>query len=247
MSYHAATLDLLLTQPHRSTKAIEGLDEAEQRLGVGMPPSLREWYSNTDAVAILAKHSNDDPPIPVHEFAILDTLSGPVLPIRREDQGVCTWAVALDGSDDPPVLLDDDLDGGHWRQVSPTFSAYVRACVRDYRVVVGRPALVAAQNGPVSPRAIESLRRSLIEREATFVWPGDPTYRFEGAGFGVLVWSSQDQANWFVGATDLACLVTALRLIWELDMVGPKLYDCSELGWRALARVKSDIASGDSS
>ena len=120
------------------------LAAAEDRLKVRLPASLREWYSNPEADSILKQHSNSDPPIPVREFAVEKSPLGPLLPIRSENQGVCTWAVALDGSDDPPVFIDVDSRGTEWQRVATTFSAHVRPCVWDHRIVLGRPALVAA-------------------------------------------------------------------------------------------------------
>jgi len=43
-----------------------------------------------------------------------------LVPIRHENQGVCVWAVELDGSDNPPVWVDVDSNGRRgtpWRQV----------------------------------------------------------------------------------------------------------------------------------
>ncbi len=72
-----------------------------QRLGIRLPASVREWYSYRNALPVLAAHSNEDSPIPVQEIAVLETAAGRLIPIRRENQGVCTWAILLDGSEDP--------------------------------------------------------------------------------------------------------------------------------------------------
>jgi len=39
-----------------------------------LPPSAREWYSYESALPILAAHSNDDPPIPVQEFSLIELI-----------------------------------------------------------------------------------------------------------------------------------------------------------------------------
>ena len=114
-SFHRATFELLGTEPQTSTAAIGELERTERRLGIRLPPSIREWYSNDGALPILAAHSNDDPPIPVQEFSFTESTAGRLIPIRHENQGVCTWAILLDGSDDPPVLVEVDSDGIMWQ------------------------------------------------------------------------------------------------------------------------------------
>ena len=79
--------------------------EAEKRLGFRLPASVRESYSIKDAIDILAKYSNQDPPILLKEFAVTEWNSLRLLPFKYENQGVCTWSVVLDGSDDPPVYV----------------------------------------------------------------------------------------------------------------------------------------------
>src|SRR5438105_2116871 len=110
-SFHAATFRLLGIEPRVSRAAISEIEYAEQRLGIRFPTSVREWYSSSNALAILAQHSNDDPPIPIHEFALVQWHSHLLLPFRVENQGVCVWSILLDGSEDPPVSVDVDSNG----------------------------------------------------------------------------------------------------------------------------------------
>lgn len=240
-SFHDATFELLGTRPRISTAALGELDATERSLGVRLPPAVREWYSYEGALAILAIHSNDDPPIPVAEFALDESTDGRLIPIRWENQGVCTWAILLDGSDDPPVLVDVDSEGTEWRPQAPRFSTYVYACVWDYQVVLRRPGLVAAQNGPISPQALRALASLFDEQPRTSGWPGDAQYRFAGRRHGVLIRSSEGQADWFVGADDGPSLEAALRLVWDLDGVGRSSYDCSEIGREVLARLRTEV------
>src|SRR6266850_2497412 len=115
MSYHTATFRLLNSEPKTSIAAEVAVQEVESRLGHSLPSSVREWYTGEDAIQILAEHSNQDPPIAVQDFAVIERQSRRLLPIRRENQGVCTWAIVLDGSEDPPVYVDVDSDGKEWR------------------------------------------------------------------------------------------------------------------------------------
>ena len=189
---------------------------------------------------VLATHSNEDPPIPVREFSLDESTAGPLIPIRWENQGVCTWAILLDGSDDPPVMVDVDSDGTAWQPLAQKFSTYVYTCVWDYRIVMRQPALVQAQNGPLSPQALRALQGLFEERPRTSGWPGSAQYRFAGTQHGVLIWSTEDQqADWFVGAADVTSLESALRLVWDLDGVGESFYDGS-----GIARVDPGQAQG---
>ncbi len=205
-----------------------------------LPPSVREWYSYESALSVLAEHSNGDPPIPVLEFALTESTVGRLIPIRWENQGVCTWAIFLDGSDDPPVFVDVDSDGTEWQLLARKFSTYVYTCVWDYAVVLGRPGLVQAQNGPISSHALKALAGSFDDRPRTFGWPGSVQYRFAGSRHGVLIWSTEGQsADWFVGAADASSLESALHIVWDLDGVGKSFYDCSDIAKEVLAKLKA--------
>src|SRR6516162_5986749 len=149
-SFHSATFRLLRSEPHVSSAARSTVESAECRLGFRLPPSVGEWYCNEKAIDILAKYSNQDPPIPLEEFAVTEWNSLRLQPFKYENQGVCKWAISLDGSDDPPVYLDVDTDGKQWNMQAPTFSAYLYSCVWDYASVMYQPALVQAQNATLS-------------------------------------------------------------------------------------------------
>jgi hypothetical protein len=240
-SFHRATFELLGTQPRTSTAALGELERTEQRLGMRLPRSVSEWYSYDGALPTLAAHSNDDPPIPVQQFFITESTAGRLIPIRWENQGVCTWAILLDGSDDPPVLVDVDSNGTVWQPLADQFSTYIYTCVWDYHVVLRQPALVQAQNGPLSPQALQACQRLFNERPRTVGWPGSAQYRFDGGQHGILIWTTEaQQADWFVGAADANSLESALRLVWHLDGVGESFYDCSKIAKVILARLKSD-------
>ncbi len=238
MSYHTATFRLLNSEPRTSTQMRAAVQEAEGRLGFSLPASVREWYTCEDAVRILADHSNQDPPVEVRDFTIIDRQSRRLLPIRHENQGVCTWAIALDGSEDPPVFVEVDSGGKEWQPQAPSFSAYVYSCVWDYRHVFGRPALVQAQNGTLSRAALDGLRAAFTEEFQTEGWPGDAQYRFTNGRAAILIWSAERQADWFIASSDAATLESALLVVWDLDTVGESLYACSQIGKAVLEKIK---------
>ena len=55
----------------------------------------------------------------------------------------------------------------------------------------------------------------------------------------MLIWSSNGQADWFIAADDAASLEEALRAVWNIDGVGQRLYECSEIGSGVLARLEA--------
>lgn len=239
-SFHGATFDLLGIQPRVRTIAVEEIESAERSLGTRLPASVWEWYSYDGALAILAEHSNADPPVPLSEFELTESMVGRLIPIRHENQGVCTWAILLDGSEDPPVYVDDDSNGTGWQRLAPKFSTYVWTCVWDYHVVLGQPALVQAQNGPITAQALQSLGAVFVEQPRTFGWPGSVQYRFAGSQHGVLIWSTTDEsADWFVGAADVRSLHAALRVVWDLDGVGKAFYECCEMAGEVLRKLQA--------
>ena len=239
MTYHGKTFGLLKAKPVLSPVAETAIAETEKRLGIAFPPSLHEWYACRDAIEILAAHSNQDPPIAIDAFAIIDWQSRRLLPFRYENQGVCTWAIVLDGSDDPPVCVDVDSVGKNWQPVTPTFSEHIYACVWDYRIVLDQPGLVQAQNESLSDSTIGSLRAGFAAELETHGWPGNTQYRFIRDRAAILLWSSNDQADWFIGAADAGSLEAVLKAIWNLDSVGQALYECSEIGKNVLGRIRS--------
>lgn len=240
-SFHTSTFRHLGIEPRLSVTALSEVTRAEQRLGFRLPAAVREWYGYDDAVEILEEHSNQDPPIPVGEFAVLQWKSHQLIPFRIENQGVCVWSIMLDGSDDPPVYVDVDSNGTEWRILAPTFSAYVYACVWDYEVVFGKHGLAQAQNKPVSGEAIAELERSFVPQPSTHGWPGSTQYRFAGKAHAILIWSGEDGADWFVGAGDEISLESALRTVWQLDGVGDSFYGCSDLAKGVLTRIRAEL------
>lgn len=227
-SLHTKTYRLLGTTPHESQSAIDQLKDAEKRLGMKLPRSVCDWYSDRDALSVLASHSNDDPPIPINEFTLEQWDSSDLLPFRHENQGVCVWSILLDGSDDPPVYVN--LDDNGWNKLATTFSGYVYSCVWDYAVVFAKPALVQAQNDPLTDHAISKLTADFSEHIQTYAWPGSKQFRFSRDRQAILIWSAENQADWFVAADDADALRSALQTVWQFDAVGQSFYDCSEIG-----------------
>lgn len=237
-AFHTATFRLLGTEPRVSAASTSQVEAAERHLGLRFPDSVRQRYCNEQAIDVLAKCSNQDTPIPLERFAVLEWNSLRLLPFKYENQGVCTWSISLDGSDDPPVYVDVDSDGKPWNLQAPTFSAYVCSCVWDYWMVFAQPALVQAQNSQLSEKAVGELRLHFNEEPPTFGWPGSTQHRFAAKESAILIWADEGQADWFVGARDGVSLASTLRAVWQIDDVGRALYDCDEIGKAVLDEIR---------
>ena len=237
--FHSATFRLLNFEPEISRTAQQLVADSENRLGLQLPQSVRDWYCRDDAVRILAEHSNQDPPVAVEVMEIVERQGRHLLVIRYENQGVCMWAVDLDGSVDPPVYVDVDTNGRVWQLLSSTFSQYVYSCVWDYRIVFFKPALVQAQNRALSEAALKELRASFCQEVQTHGWPGNTQHRFRNEHGAILIWESEKQADWFIGAGDANGLALTLKAAWRLDNVGASLYGISDLGKQVLAERRS--------
>lgn len=225
MSYHAATLRLLDRPMHVSAAAQSEIAEVERRLGVRLPASVREWYAFEDGAAILAEHSNDDPPVEVRNFVVLEAEARRLLPIRNENQGVCVWAVEIDASDDPCVWVDVAASGERWCRSATSFSVYVYTCIWDYRRVLKREAIVQARSRRLSDAALEHLSRHFAEEPRTYGWPGRVQYRFGAGSAGILIWASEDQTDWFIAAETEASLKEVVSAVGYLDGFGVELHD----------------------
>lgn len=58
----------------------------------------------------------------------------------------------------------------------------------------------------------------------THGWPGSTQHRFQGDGFAILIWSSENQADWFLSGESEASLEEGRRAIAHIDNVGQAFY-----------------------
>jgi hypothetical protein len=238
-SFYDDTFLLAGIRPRTSAAAVDEVERAEHRLGLQLPASFREWYCYDQAIDILRRYSNQDWPISATKFEAINWHGTLLLPFKHENQGVCTWAIVLDGSENPPVLVNFDSNGARWHLQATSFPAHIQACVWDYVFVLDRPALVEAQNQELTIGALTALRQHFRERPSSLGWPGNTQYRFEGECNAILIWSAEGKADWFVGAHDERSLESALRAAWDLDDVGRSFYDRSRIGEHVLERIRS--------
>jgi hypothetical protein len=140
LSYHQNTFDLLNRRLAVSPKLLRQIERREQKAGQGLPTSLRQWYSLTEAIPVLLQYSNQDRPVGLGEvltgFFRAARAQTPesqrYVLVMNENQGCCCWFVQVNGADDPPVVMGDyrEKNGEPTRDVegnpcAATFSEFV--------------------------------------------------------------------------------------------------------------------------
>lgn len=140
LTYHQATFDLVGRTPTRRPDAEAVLARCEQTLGFLLPAAVREWYSLQDAIPLIEQYSNCDNPLDLDKAVEMRrTLQWAgddgidleqQLPIIGENEGVALWAVHLDGSADPRVVVwEDDHD---WQPCAERFSYFIYKWIECY-------------------------------------------------------------------------------------------------------------------
>ena len=244
-AFHAATYQLLEKRPQAGQQALDALQQAEQRLGMQLSASVREWFSLQNALEILNQHSNCDPAVAVSKWKIEPTDRGPLVQFKVENQGVCDWLFLVDGSDDPPVYVRIDRgDEEELVECAQTFSAYILSCVWDFSYLIKHS--VMANVDPIDQQTQATLRQQFSEQPPTYGWPGDVQNRFAGDGVSILLWTGRRQTDWIVGARSLAQLEAAIRQLWPLGELASKWYGWGESNevHPMLARLRQELATG---
>jgi len=226
LRFHERAAGLLPARPAFDPNRAEVLRRREQRLGISIPTSVREWYSLEDSVNLWGRYTNDDCPVPINELGEpVDWVDPPrdlvregLLLICRENQGVASWAVRLDGTDDPPVVVEvDSWPDPNWIPCADRFSTFLFCQFWDY---CGGPCdlrsnlLIANVYEDLTADTLGALRRDFEELPSTFGWPAGTNLRFQGHGGSILIWHDKRETDWhLVGKTepDLARLLRKLR------------------------------------
>lgn len=129
LRFHAHVFRLMGRAPRVSEAAARLIERREAETGLRFPASVREWYSLEGAVELLADNCEESDPVPLGQLGSPEEARLGWLHVMSDRDGVASWYVRLDGSDDPPVdVCDDDarppfdLTETPW---SSTFSVYV--------------------------------------------------------------------------------------------------------------------------
>ncbi|GGM27050.1 SMI1/KNR4 family protein [Dactylosporangium sucinum] len=241
--YHARSLALAGRTAETSPDAVAAIDRFAAERGFPLPASVREWYSLAAGHETLRRFSNEDRVYAAHELGRLErywpdgkpdqerewdpVAERQLLPFMIENQGVCYWAVMLDGSDDPPVMIsfDDLYPTDEWTMLAASFSDLVYTRIWDHQAMSGERTLRA----PVpsfDPATWAGLGTQLEQRPAD---SDGQRYRFAASADDQRVllekdaWGPTGQCYlWAAGDDLLVDLVTTVRassgLATELSM-----------------------------
>ncbi len=245
LHYHSEAIRLLGIHAEVDPKNLDRIQRAEARLGVHLPESVREWYSLMDSVGTLEQWSGPGMAIllgrfserPESEVVRPKAITHPLLPILLENQGVCRWAVALDGSTDPPVYVQvEDRNDPDWALHAEDFSSFLLALFWDFRE--GKYHY-SAQETSLSGEDLRSLEKSLEPGPPTYRWPARQNWRFRHADAYLSLWHSEgEQTDWMIHGTSEPPLLELLRMVIDMGELRRTLYACNAVDERLLALIE---------
>ena len=275
LRFHQATMDLLGWDSSYSDTSLALLERQEQRCGFSFPAAVREWYALEGAVALLNRYSNQDAETPLEQlgeeqvetgaFASEHAQSYPVVIVQHENQGVCRWGVLLDGSEDPPVLVEPYSGfgrvetGAAWRLYSERFSSFVYTRIWDWSSPFGDESAchLEAWDQPLSAIGLAYLQQRFMEAPRTYGWPALTTYRFAVNDMRLLIWDRDEpvgdthtshqnrpqHANWMLWASGPVTLTTLVEQVKDCGTLSRELFspdDCGEAVIRQLFPGRPD-------
>lgn len=204
--YHQATLDLLHERPLVSEDAVDMLEQFSPLYNLELPASVREWYTLPQAVTWLSTYSNQDYPVPLELLGDIDGFGEDavdlaqqgVIPIMVENQNVCVWALRLNDTDDPPVVVSFGAPTG-WQPYAESFSTFVYVRIWDYQGLFSASTLWG--DAPFSPGELSFLQAHFMEEPQTLTHPTSLTRRFSRGTQRILLWCGDEpMAQWFLSA-----------------------------------------------
>jgi hypothetical protein len=253
--FHEGALARLGVQHALDPRAMRSLKERATALGITLPASFVEWYGMRDGIDLLRRNSNADDPVEVERLGERfqwrwdekqDWLQEGLLLFMFENQAVCVWALRLDGSDDPPVVVarDPDLE---WRACADRFSTFITCQVWDHIEIwdeQGARILLQAQAVPLKENDLAFLRKRFDSAPTTHGWPGDNQYRFQRGDYRVLVWDSPEQADWWITASSDEGLADLASELWECADLRRSLWSNDARGETVLERLRAGHPDG---
>jgi hypothetical protein len=197
LQFHQETLDLIKTTPQR----IE-LSESY----AGLPPGVREWYSLTDGVSLLAQYSNKDALLPLENFVTCEHGNKKLIVFMYENQGVVWWAFDPGAGDDPPVYLNLDPPPNNWVFCCERFSIFIYTRLFDFRHRIDPENCVMGIGKPLDPSVEAILSEEFLAGPITFGWPGTRQIRFTQADVRITIHEDSQQSDWYFTADTTASL-----------------------------------------
>jgi len=125
LRFHQKTLDLLKIPAVVSIEQLREIDKTEERIGIKLPPSIKEWYSLLESNNVLGgftiNYINT-----LDDFDIDET--GMIL-IMTENQGLLQWKITSLDEDDP--FITQYFSSGEIHHTKETFSEFIHFWIVD--------------------------------------------------------------------------------------------------------------------
>ena len=204
MKYHSGALGLIRQPVAGGSEQM--LSVAEQQLGLSLPTSVREWYTDVDGQTILSKYSNDDTALAPVEFKVIEICGRRLVQFLIENQGVCWWGFELDGSDDPPVFVDFDPPPDKLFLYAKTFSEFTYLRVFDFDGWWDADRFALETRPPLTERARRWLDENQTAQPRSLGWPGAGTLRYSSPLGRIVIWESESQADWILSCPSASSL-----------------------------------------
>lgn len=246
--FHDRTYSLLGAAPHSepdlaTTNLSPTVREWYSRLGMvpvsgsalkpgHLPASLCEWYAFPGAIAVASRQNRLRP---MNELEVVEDEGRQLLLFMDENQGVCRWAIPLNGRDDPQVLVS--VEKGPFLPYANTFSDHIFCAVWDW--LNDSPYMAGAQADPLLPQDLATLGSRLQGLTTTWNWPGAENYRFATAGLRLILWSAPRQCDWYLFAACEEAFVRAARLVLPLSNLRQSLYGIDENSTSLLEQLQT--------
>jgi hypothetical protein len=226
--FHQPICDLLGIKPRVSKEREAQIAIREQVCGRSFPRSIKEFYVLEDSELHLGEHELVAP----EELGDPSEMHHGYLRVAVENQGVVAWYAHLTGSDDPPVLhnndqWDEDLLAIDWSPCSDTFSSFVFDMIAVGHFGGGYRSLTAVdqfpdeahirelqqvyQEGPVSDQPGFRVRRFFNEHGLLRIATNAPEL------------DSDLRAHWLIQTDTESSLYDFARSVWLFGNVAKTL------------------------
>lgn len=250
LKYHQNAIDLLPVPPSVSDANASIIGGRERLLGMRFSKSVAEWYALDGSVDLLRKYSNCDHPVPIDELGApienwygngrRDFVEERLLWFMTENQGVCNWAIDLQGGDDPAVLVEvDSPTHDDWKVLASSFSEFIYCQIWDHPQDA---ATCGSQEEALSKTDLQLLQERFVTGPTTACWPGNRNLRFGSPDGRVLIWDSVDHgADWWLFAVNAEAMARLIESVWDLGKLSETLYFTDHRSEAALKRVRDAV------
>jgi hypothetical protein len=191
------------------------VEETESRLGVALPEAVRQWYARGDVMQLT---NLQDDLIELARLKLITHEGCSLLEFMNENQGVCKWAVEIDSTPNPRVLINYDKRG--WEPYCETFSDAIFCQLWDWQ---DYPIHAWADAAELTDDALKKLADGFRSLPATHVWPLKENIRLEGDSKSLLLWTAPGMCQMNLRARTPQAFRELLDLTWGYDGVSQRL------------------------